>query len=454
MSLDDYFKRLDSLNEEERRSYLREDYLCEDPDGLLCDYQDFIDEWNYTRKEIQDSVWLDFINEVFVQPGTPLECAGHYHFLTIKPKHDTDEVFSPSLLRDKPCIRAHLAKCAIDLSQKKLLRTAAIGSAPVASYIADCVRSRLVAKGLPGNYLSYDEFIEKWTETDRCPSAAVAATHGEISDSLEYHNALIEQSKGVVKRVEIDLLKQEGVAPIMENPPTHFKEPEVIIDDIEEIYRDHGFHAFLRLHCRMSPRNKVPPKRNRPLNKVNQLRRRAHGQEFVPETCLKHMAQCPRCTSPRYVRRKAPDKPSIFYAPPGSGKTTCLRDERIVAIDSDWLYAHGTFHDVLLPFLKMGIAVVTNQYHILENCGYKVYSYVNPHLATPTHSSCETREIVERFLLFAERFPRDFVIYLDDSSRTHMGNRLTELLICRYIQSQSIQLLRKAYHTGCPRLTL
>jgi len=87
-----------------------------------------------------------------------------------------------------------------------------------------------------------------------------------------------------------------------------------------------------------------------------------------PDMVVKAMEICTQCTA--YT-----PKPSgtsyhgVYYSPPENGKSNALNKELFIGLDTDWLITMLDFQTVIEPFIKLGIPVITNQYHLAQNAG-------------------------------------------------------------------------------------
>lgn len=144
-------------------------------------------------------------------------------------------------------------------------------------------------------------------------------------------------------------------------------EPETIFcaKDVSEF---HGLHALLRSR---EDAFKI-------LDIVNSIRGLARNSDPVtPCMLINSIASCYQCQ--QFSGIPTGTSPTgIYYAPPGNGKSTAQRKELFIGIDTDWLIKESDFPTIMLPFLKIGIPIVTNQYHLCLNSGEKFIGIFNP----------------------------------------------------------------------------
>lgn len=398
----EYLSGVASLSPEEKLAHLRHDYRH--TDQAWPDYLDFIEEWDEKFEERLVQTRKQFLYCLATRNQRVI-CGKHFHELTTRSSEvdgvvvigsadafiDTDSCLWNTLIQSEQLIISHeevLDACRLTSTEHE--------------YLKRLVRlSIIVHDGLPGTKVDFETFRDKWWHNPTQDNALKLLRESEPSSPA--HNIIANMRKNF-PRPDPQFL--------------HQKEKQVdVIWAKETVEKDHGLHTLLD-----GAQDGVLI-----FQIINRIRRYVgKDEELRPDKLLESMSNCEFCKI-RSHRRK-PSFPAVYYAPPGNGKTTALRKEVFVGVDTDWLLKNSTFSYIISPFLEMGIPVITNQYHLCMNAGSKMFGLYNEHSLRNDFSGKPFTE------------PSEIL-----AAKQAIGSDLCLLLDNQYFDSASISLFRLSF---------
>lgn len=344
--LNEYQSNLDSLSNLEQRQEQREDYR--EDSQTYADYLDYVDEWNWYNKENQRNLLSSFI-QYSAKTHQYINCSCE------KQKHILTTVKEPSagdIVVDDPKIHIY-AKCwfkQLTRDVKSVLEHNAeeikrVKMNPVLERVMTNVSEwRMINQDQTPILLPYEAFKQLWWNKDLKGEQTTLSKYLESQISRkEKHSLDIQRSQNILA------IPNEGKKILLNFP-----------------HSSHGFHilydtlgnaVFTAVWSFMNTqRKRIDPESSIDIRKFFDKRRR-----------------CKLCRQRKYTPGLSPL--GIYYAPPGSGKTTMADQELFVGFDTDWIGVGPTWLDYSY-LLNLKIPLLTNQYKQFRSCGLKVIGIV------------------------------------------------------------------------------
>jgi hypothetical protein len=364
-SVDAYLDKVQSFSPEELRAHLRRDYVEEGQEWP--DYLDYVDEWKSRHRELVSRHRKDFIYHHLAKRHQKITCGDHYHQFsdtldeTFSTPNTTICITSPDAFIDvTQCWYLKLKYLEDQLGNTKDAQHAARLTLPEAELLKRHTALRLAQEAETPHLLDFDTFRKEWWD------------QSSVKKAMElYRNSYpppIDQSdkqafKDVISELKEDLPTQKA------HWFKHESQTSDIILTAENVCDDHAFHMLLR-----SAHNFEEI-----INVISAIRSEVDPNQAIDKNYLsKAMYTCSKCRSNQESELPLPTMPGVFYSPPGNGKTQALSNSFLVAVDTDWTLRNSDFQTIIAPFLKLGLAVVTNQYSLATNSSEKFIGAYNP----------------------------------------------------------------------------
>lgn len=353
LSIDGYVSKVQAMDQLELSQHLRDDYRHDDQQWP--DYLDYIEEWDYSYASKLISTRKDFIYLVLARKHQKMLCGDHHHTFSTQNREDVIYVPNPDAYLDfsacwyKTLIQHDNALRAMDQSTE-VPRL----SAPEATIIKSMTQMRLMLdEGLTYDKLSFQQFKDQWWS----------------KESREQATKLFSEARTSTPKTPKDIIAKAMNELPPAKPQWLGSDTPAVIDSVSRVLEDHGFHALIR----------VREDRNVVLNIINDIRSSTDPStaKITHRNLAGAMARCKRCMSYDNIPTST-SYPGVYYAPPGNGKTTCLQNETFIGIDTDWLISMSNYNTVIEPFIRLGIPVLTNQYHLCQNSGERFFGMFNP----------------------------------------------------------------------------
>lgn len=401
-----YLNKVDSMNPAQKHDYLRIDYKV--PSQEWPDYLDYVEEWRdlYQRKLSQ--IRRDFIFHVLARHSQRIQCGDHYHMFTTEDTPHSEAVSIPNrdcYINEASCWYQTISKTEDDLiDQPHTLNAASLSSAQTQQF-KRIVGMRMVS-GTEFNthqLLNFDQYRQQWYTSENRDAA---------------YSILMKSGVEPIYPV-IPTTTQESGYQILEEDTTVKTwfvtgHKDVIVDN-DTILQDHGFHNLMR----------VRNDRKLILKIINKIRR-TYTSKITSTMIHQAISDCPHCrTAPKWATTTYP---GIFYSPPGNGKTTSMKWNMFIGIDTDWLLKHSSYDEMCQPFVKLGIPIVTNQYSLIIDTDQKMFGAFSPHhLRTRNGRPYTTIEEIQSAMLASQG---DLVVMY---TRGYLASNLLHVLMMQYV---------------------
>lgn len=355
-SIDNYLKRFDAMSVSEKSEHFRSDYRTDGEDWI--EFLDFIDECKYFYANALDNTRKDFIFRYYALRQQKIKCGNHTHQFSADPTSAADIIIeNPDKIDQSACWWFELSKHDDCLKNYDVKAQAFMLSSPEHSFLARAAALRLATTdGYPTPNISFDEFKEVW-------SLGPSKDHAlrVISRSEPLHHiplAIVDKLKEEKKNIEIEHRA------IWDEKK---REPRVIRTNTDVI-EDHGFHL-----CMISSH-----KSKKILHAINKVRSFS-SPKISGEDIALAIYHCDLCRKNSHKPTNLGMSPTgVYYAPPGSGKTTALEQGLFVGVDTDWLIHSSTYANVMKPFIDLDVPVLTNQYDLALQSGERFIGTFNP----------------------------------------------------------------------------
>lgn len=427
MEDEEYFAKLQAYNDalaalspEDKKDYFREDYTEVEYDWP--EYLDYCDDWKYNYTAIARRHFNNFVVEL-AKRKTKLICQGHHH--EMRYHHREDDISSTVLdgpmivLSDTTIIPATCCwrKTILDAIEETAEGTnnhwiVAQLPLPMINIFKALVQTGLAQENQTYELIPFDIFSAGlW---DKGPQSAL--------------NALKDRSKTVKNLVsQLEKTREETV----EDKLLNSKQNEIIYDS-ESVITDHGFHTFLDASNQTF----------RWLNKINRIRGKASNyslsQNIRHKDIEKARTKCEQCI--KRPGKRSLSVPGIYYAPPGSGKTTCATNESFVGLDTDWLTSKLHWSQIS-DFLFENVPIITNQIHAFHNSGMLITgSVVIEHIRKNTRGKPFT---TEKELKEAKAVHRHTILKIRKESNTYLERSLLQMYFIQYIRNETLRIFMK-----------
>lgn len=354
-----YENKIKLLSDAELMEHNREDYTESEYDWP--EYLDYCDEWRIEYNLIAQRHMQNFVIEL-AKRKMRIECGNHSHEMRYHDPRDDVSTTSQtgSEIRISSTTSLNMSACwfktissAIQIIESETTNHWVAARLPgiMIDVFKTLVKSEMSSRGHTFEILPFDVFSSGlWErgsraaikELERQPNQTVKL----LMDSFRYHKQIEnEDDLFGAKDGEKDLLTTT-----------------------QEIESDHGFHAFIKSEDQTS----------RWLKFINMARSKAtkdDGSRLTKTRVDAAMARCPRCI--RRSGRRALSVPGIYYAPPGSGKTSAMNKEDFIGFDTDWLTSNLRWQD-LVELLREEIPIITNQPGAFTGSGMLIVGVFNP----------------------------------------------------------------------------
>lgn len=354
-SVNEYFSRLDNMSREETESHLRSDYREQGQEWP--DYLDYIDEWEASYEHTLTQTRKDFIYSALAKRHQKIICGDHHHVFSIYDGPNIVFVPNPDFYVDyQSCWYQTIVKSDTILRCSDTSIEAPRLSLPESSIIKNLTKMRLMlSDSTTFDKLSFSDFKEKWWSKESRDQA---------------RRIFLESRTPTIKTP--DEVIQQAIHELPPPPPLWLctdNQVNTILTNSVAI-QQHGFHALLRTREDRHPIIDM-------INKIRSLATNYEGPISRSDlaTAIQH---CPQCST-RSDIPSGPSYPGVYYAPPGNGKSKSQDDETFIGIDTDLLISMSDFKTIIDPFLRIGIPVITNQYHLAQHSGERFFGIFNKH---------------------------------------------------------------------------
>lgn len=416
-SIDAYFERFSALNPTEKLSHFREDYREEDDDWV--EYLDYLDEMRYEFKHHLQNTKRDFIYRYYALRNQTFECDGHTHTFHSDPSIAGD-IYIPTphhTIDQESCWWKKFSQHDALLAQLDDQADAAKLTSTEHAYLAKLAGLRMaLSSGIPPpSMITFKGFQEQWN---------LGSTTNVVLKRLAESEPIWKIPLQVIEEI-----KESAAA----NPPNWVPEsrrPPRVIRTNTDVFEDHGFHQLMMIH----------KSSQRILSAINKIRS-STSPPITGEDVALGMIKCAKCNAKEFAHGIT--SPGFYYAPPGSGKSTALQNGTFVGVDTDWLIYGSDYQTVVCPFIMLGVAVLTNQYHLAIQAPERVFGMFNKDiLRNDVHGNPYTslREILlakqhmrsDIFLIFTNKYFSDVVTtlqrahYIYDRTRQRFFNKTAQ----------------------------
>lgn len=430
-TLDAYFDKVQSFDHEELRAHLRRDY-CEEGQQWP-DYLDYVDEWKDQHREFISRSRKDFIYHHLAKRHQKIKCGDHSHLFTDTMDEESSStqiplspppsslicITSPDAYIDvNQCWYKHLQSIETRLGDTTEAQQAARVTIPEMELLKRYTALRLAQAGETPHLLDFETFKKEWWAQSSVRKAMeLYKTSQPTPIASQNHDDLID----VISELRDDMPNK---------PALWFNKqsasPGVIIP-IDRLYQDHSLHMVLQ-----STHNFEEV-----LNVLSSTRSEIDPAEAIDKHKLSDaINHCQLCRRQNPDPLPYPTHPGVFYSPPGNGKTQALISGYLVAVDTDWTLRNSDFNTVIAPFLKLGLAVITNQYSLATNSAEKFIGAFNPYHLRLDPTGKPYTSIVE-ILSATEIMESDITVHFHKEG--HLSDAMLTLQRLQQIYSQTRQ---------------
>lgn len=410
-------------------------------DHAWPDYLDYLEEWNDLFEHKLSLTRKDFIYTVLARRNTRIICGSHFHtFSTTCPSQDLAQDVDEYVIITKPDDYLDVTSCwykTILAMDKITSFTDTSKTSITLSTIEHESLKRLAAlrmttdEGMVHLQLSFDDFKRMWWSRESKLTAE--AILKQSKPLLNIQSELSAPSQAIINEAVQSLV----VDPIsLVHPPKKAyltsSSSQVVIQTADQCISDHGLHMALLA-------SEVP---KNVLNSINEIRLSADGAYISPQKLAKAMLKCKLCLDLQV--KPCFTSPGLFYAPPGSGKTTAITNRLFIGIDTDWLIAGSTFETIVAPFLRQNIPVLTNMHNVCSCSGEKMFGYYNVHNLR--------RDANGKYYTNPNELQRMPTVYQDDICLSHSDRGYFSHHILRlYRENYLYNTTRKQFYDKTPK---
>lgn len=370
-----------------KHTYLRNDYY--EPTQAWPEYLDRISEWESATSRKFSQIRRDFVFKVLVLRSATMQCSDHQHTFSVHSRaSDTNHVHMQtrdSFINESSCWYQTLLQI-----EEKLAKTSAA-------------------------YLSARLSTNEAFQLQRAAGLDLVKS---ITGQTPQHIAKI---KSQLQEFQLEE-ERHLTAPIVEqNVRIHRWFYTGDMDPIFPTYMilaDHGFHNLIRSR----------PDRGQILYRMNKIRKLAKSKDrpILKTDVISAINKCDVCST---MPPPTPSYPGIYYAPPGNGKSTAQERGVFIGMDTDWLIKNASYDTTFLPFVKMGIPIITNQYTVPTQSGQKLIGFFNPEFVRlgPNNQPWTTTKEMSLAIDFLRS---DLIILFDQG---YLSDHLVELYYLQYV---------------------
>lgn len=360
----EYLEYEQNLDDSARAKHFRDDYheSCD----LWPDYLDYLEDWEYSYEQRLTATIKDFVYTVLAVRRMKFLCGTHTHQFTTDPgTHSDDPNLHIVVVRNKEDY-LNTTSCwyhNITVGDERLVKadpkaSSSRLSVPESLLIKRATQLNLMIKDHTTHQaIDFETFKREWWSQESKDNAMRIFTSSE-TPLVQIKEQVL---KDVKEQIDTDLVSKK-------TGQWFYEGPEQNIYEAENVEYDHGFHALLR--SVEQPKSLI--------DTINEIRRRDPNHTLLDYGRIHtKITECHECQTHQH-HNPYPSPPCVLYAPPGNGKSTVLRKELIVGIDTDWLNRHSKYTIIMKPFIDKGIPVITNQYDIVPLSGERVFGFFNP----------------------------------------------------------------------------
>lgn len=437
-SVETYYARLESMTHLERAEHLRNDYR--DQHHEWPDYLDYVDDWKYLYREKLSLTRKDFIFTALALRKQTIPCGNHFHTFSTTPQAtDTIVITRPDAYMDVTSCWYKTIFQTDEQIAPSILQSAITLAVPESEWLKRMVGLRLIQEGSTATQLSFDEFSTLWWGKES-KTQAIRILHASQPPHIqaEPSSTPIEDAKHKTVQAEPFSIEAE-VAEMRMNLPAPIAKWAIpgsgTILPIDNVLSDHGLHLLMLARTDWIDIFHTIINMRKPYD---------HGSTTT-EDLGRHMNMCYRCQRiARHAKIETPSDqfayirpnstfPGVYYAPPGNGKTTVMERGLFIGIDTDWLLRNSDFNNVIAPFLKFNLPIITNQYGLAVNAGQKFIGCYSPSLLR-TDDSGQPYTTQDEVELASELFKQDACFYKTDG---YVYDNLVQLIRLQYLYTET-----------------
>lgn len=350
-----YYQRTNEMTFTEKASHLRTDEKEESQ--AWPDFLDFLDEWASLYKQKLQQTRKDYVFTVLARHGVTIKCRAHTHTFSHEPDPRADVIIpSPDTnINPDACWWREITRYDSQLTDLDANATAVQLSTPEAKAIQKLTSIQMVTQeSLPPSLLTFEKFRDQWWKTP---------THSRAMKILLESDQPYHVLNDIVRSIKVQDTPQ---------PPRWLNLGSSTVPDLiqtnTDVLQDHGLHALMR----------VRHDRHEIFRLISSIRAEANPEGLLhPDRLAQAMRDCDLCKRP--PRSLSTSYPGVYYSPPGNGKTTSLKTEVFIGVDTDWLLKNSNFDAIIKPFLSKSVPIITNQYHLAAASGTRFFGAFNPH---------------------------------------------------------------------------
>lgn len=430
-NIDAYFERVSSMSTTEKDVHLRKFY--KDESQSWPDYLDYLDEWHDYHRDFLSKTRKDFIYHYLAKRQAIIHCGDHTHqFFTnndesISSPHRS--IFFPSpdtYIIPSSCWYQHILSLEDSMSDKDLDQESIRLTHPEIEAVKRFNALQLAKEGITPILLDFETFKKEWWSQSSV-SKAMDIYKKSFPPALRPRQ---QQTSPIDPAPTTTIFKElKTVLPEAKNQWFHWNVTDPIIMDNSRVYEDHGLHLLVLAH----------PNYQEVINVINQIRTQSQPDSCILFTDISNaMSTCSQCAiyhdMPSHIRPHT-TVPCVLYSPPGNGKSTALSNGFFIGVDTDWLIRNSDFNTIIAPFLKLGVAVITNQFELATNSGEKFLgSYNTTHLRKTFEGQPFTP--LPEILAAQKMFGPDFTLDIKTSNH-HFEHDVLQLLRQHFLYNQS-----------------
>lgn len=407
-----YEERITNMSDEERRIYLRKDFVDIEHShhSSYADYLDFIEEWEYDFTKIQREYEQDFILRILVAHKVKIECGNHTHTFTAcdgDPFPDKLIIDVHDPIKRDTCWYNTFTKSKNDLTKNNVGKFARL-TVSLNDYYNRLIKIRTLEKtGIP-----------------------------ERIDYEAYKAIFVDGKKP--NYPDTPLLKRLEAATEVKKNHTLQKTDKTktsirIVLSNNEVAVDHGLHTLLHTMNDWGM-----------LNTINSIRRKVDISASVSQReVLNAMDTCIHCKNSSLKNHSIPLSPlGVYYVQPGGGKTTSFSKEYFIGLDTDWLHSALTIDDLHQVIIQK-VPILTNQHQIGHCSPYKLFGSYNEEKSRLDEKGVP---YVTKYMIEAAKISLSYDAYIYNT-HSYLNRNLLTFFYLRYFQNIVIDKLMKSNFT-------
>lgn len=426
MDDNEYLARLDKYNtqtegrkQHDKHEYFRDEYSEQEYEWP--DYLDYCEQWRNDFSTQAKRHLPGFIAELGKRKQR-IECGNHHHeFRYLDPLEDLDRTtIDGPVISISHTTYIPFSTCwyqtilhqieTIDTDVKNHWVAPALPNTMIMVF-RTLISSHIAASGGDYEIVPYDVF-----------------TSGQWHTGSKHALELLKQNPDRTVRSLLDVMennRESGEDHRLDVMGAEVNKQQILLAPIE-IYNDHGFHTFI----------KASQNPSRWFNFINGIRRRAHAFQTTDTLRMaeyRKAERCEQCTS--RPGKRAYSVPGIYYAPPGNGKSTAMKQDEFVGFDTDWLTSCLKWSELTALFYE-NVPIITNQHSIFAQSGTLMCGIFND---GHVRKRPDGRDYTLWSEILSSKTANPGMIIFHEQTPWHLNRDMPRLMFLHYVREKALE---------------